>query len=209
MPVNVGIIEDHSELRLSLEYLVSSFSGYELAWSYSSVEDTLKNFTETDIILLDVNISGISGIDAIPLIKRKSARQKIIILTILEDSHHLLKAIQNGADGYVLKSSGPSKILDTINDVSEGGATLTPLVAKQVMMFLKPRAVRSSSPANLTTREKEILILIIQEMTNEMIASRLIISSRTVRSHIKNIYEKVRIHSPSQVSANALNEKSV
>ena len=209
MSVSVGIIEDHSELRISLEYLVSSFTGYKLAWSYSCVEDALENFTATDIILLDINLPGINGIDAIPLIKQKHVQQKIIILTILEDSHHILKAIQHGADGYILKSSSPSKILDSIHQVLEGGAALTPMVAKQVMMFLKPEAIRSTSPSNLTTREKEILVLITQGMTNEMIAAKLFISTLTVRNHIKNIYEKLQVHSRSQVVAKALNEKLV
>ena len=99
--------------------------------------------------------------------------------------------------------------MDSIHQVLEGGAALTPMVAKQVMMFLKPEAIRSTSPSNLTTREKEILVLITQGMTNEMIAAKLFISTLTVRNHIKNIYEKLQVHSRSQVVAKALNEKLV
>ncbi len=106
--------------------LLSSFSEYKVAWAYSSVEDALENYIETDVILLDINLPGLTGIEAIPLFKQKYPDQKIIMLTILEDDFHILEAIKNGADGYILKKSSPNKILDAIQQVYEGGAPLPP-----------------------------------------------------------------------------------
>jgi DNA-binding NarL/FixJ family response regulator len=209
MSISIGIVEDHSEFRQSLVYLISSFSDYTVAWSYSSVEETLENFTETDVILLDINLPGITGIEAIPLFKQKSSEQKIVMLTILEDDFHILEAIKNGADGYILKKSSPNKILDAIQQVYEGGAALTPMVAKQVMTFLKPEATKAGSPSTLTAREKEILLLITQGMTNDLIASKLFISVQTVRNHIKNIYDKLQVHSRAQVVVKAYKDKLV
>ena len=209
MGISVGIVEDHSEFRQSLVYLISSFSEYSVAWSYSSVEEALENFTETNIILLDINLPGLSGIDAIPLFKQRFAQQKIVMLTILEDDYHILEAIKNGADGYLLKKSSPNKILDAIQQVYDGGAALTPMVAKQVMAFLKPGVQKPGAESNLTVREKEILVLITQGMTNELIADKLFISVQTVRNHIKNIYDKLQVHSRAQVVVKAFKEKLI
>jgi DNA-binding NarL/FixJ family response regulator len=209
MPITIGIVEDHSEFRQSLEFLISTLSEYTLAWSYSSVEETFEDFIETDVILLDINLPGMTGIEAIPLFKQKYPDQKIVMLTILEDDFHILEAIKNGADGYILKKSSPNKIVDAIQQVYEGGAALTPMVARQVMAFLKPDAAKSESPSNLTPREKEILLLITQGMTNELIADKLFISVQTVRNHIKNIYDKLQVHSRAQVVVKAFKDKLI
>jgi len=209
MSVSIGIVEDHSEFRQSLVYLISSFSDYTVAWSYSSVEEAMDNFTETDVLLLDINLPGLPGLQAIPLFKQRCPEQKIIMLTILEDDYHILEAIKNGADGYILKKTTPNKILDAIKQVYEGGAALTPMVAKQVMAFLRPEAALPESPSHLTAREKEILLLITQGITNELIATKLFISVQTVRNHIKNIYDKLQVHSRAQVVVKAFREKLI
>jgi DNA-binding NarL/FixJ family response regulator len=209
MALFVGIVEDHSEFRQSLEYLISSFSDYTVAWAYSSVEEALENDAETDVLLLDINLPGITGIEALSIFKLRWPRQKIIMLTIQEDEYHIFEAIKNGADGYILKKSSPNKILDAIQQVYEGGAALTPMVAKQVMAFLKPESAKPESPSNLTPREKEILSLLTQGLTIEIIADKLFISVQTVRNHIKNIYEKLQVHSRAQVVAKAIKERLV
>jgi DNA-binding NarL/FixJ family response regulator len=209
MSIAVGIVEDHSEFRQSLVFLISSFSEYNVEWSFSSVEEALENFSEVDVVLLDINLPGLSGIEAIPLFKQKCPGQKIIMLTILEDDFHILEAIKNGADGYILKKSSRNKILDAIQQVYEGGGALTPMVARQVMAFLKPEAAKPGSPSNLTPREKEILLMITQGMTNELIADKSFISVQTVRNHIKNIYDKLQVHSRAQVVVKAYKDKLV
>jgi DNA-binding NarL/FixJ family response regulator len=188
---------------------LGSFSGYSVAWSYSSVEEALEGYTETDVMLLDINLPGLSGIQAIPLFKQKHEEQKIIMLTILEDDFNILEAIKSGADGYILKKSTPVKIMDAIQQVYDGGAALTPSVAKQVMKLLKPVDPKSDSSSVLTTREKEILLLITQGLTNELIAAKLFISVQTIRNHIKSIYDKLHVHTRAQVVVKAFREKLV
>jgi len=209
MAISVGIVEDHSEFRQSLVYIISSFSGYTVSWSFSSVEEALDNYTETDVILMDINLPGLSGIDAIPLLKQKHPQQKVVMLTILDDDYHILEAIKNGADGYLLKKANPNKILDALQQVYEGGAALTPMVAKQVMAFLKPDSRKPEAASNLTAREKEILVLITQGMTNELISEKLFISVQTVRNHIKSIYDKLQVHSRAQVVVKAFKDKLI
>lgn len=209
MSISIGIVEDHTEFRQSLMYVISSFSDYNVEWAHPSVEDALENYIEADVILLDINLPGISGLEAILLFKEKNPAAKIIMLTILEDDYHIIEAIKKGADGYILKKSNPHKILDAIQQVYDGGAALTPMVAKQVMAFFKPPVAKTETTSLLTLREREILVLITQGMTNDAMAIKLFISPQTVRNHIKNIYEKLQVHSRAQVVVKAYKEKLI
>jgi DNA-binding NarL/FixJ family response regulator len=209
MEISIGIVEDHSEFRQSLAFLVTSLAAYQVVWAYGSVEEALSDQRPADIILLDINLPKLSGIEAIPLFKEKFPDQKIIMLTIQEDEDSILSAISAGADGYILKKTSPQKILEAIQQVYEGGAALTPMVAKQVLALFKPvkRVVEPS--AILTPREKEIITRITQGMSTMGIAEALFISPQTVRNHVKNIYEKLQVHSKAHAVAKALKEKIV
>lgn len=209
MEITVGIVEDHSEFRQSLEYLVSSAPGLSVAWSFSSAEEALQNFIPTEVLLLDINLPGISGVEAVPLFKEKEGNLKIVILTISEEDQHILTAIRNGADGYILKKSNRNKILEAIFQVYAGEAALTPMVARQVMDILKTGPLKAESPSVLTNREKEILTLITQGMINDIIAEKLFISPQTVHNHIRNIYDKLQVHSRAQVVAKAFKDRLV
>lgn len=209
MSLTIGIVEDHTEFRESLVYLISSATGIEVLWSFSSVEEALQDFKPPNVLLLDINLPGISGVEAIPIFKDKYNDTKILMLTISEDDQHILGAIRNGADGYILKKSNNLKILEAIVQVNQGEAALTPMIARQVMTFLKTVPTKSESTPLLTNREKEILNLIIQGLINDAIAEKLFISPQTVHNHIRNIYEKLQVHSRAQVVAKALKERLV
>lgn len=207
MAVSVGIVEDHEEFRQSLVFLVTSFKDYSVIWSCGSVEEAMENVVAPDVLLLDINLPRMTGLEAIPLIKGRWTQTKTIMLTILEDEYNIMTAIKNGADGYILKKTNPQKILEAIQQVYEGGAALTPMVAKQVLSFFNPPQKKEPLHNVLTRRENEILSYIVSGITNERIASELFISTQTVRNHIKNIYEKLQVHSKAQVVAKALQEK--
>jgi DNA-binding NarL/FixJ family response regulator len=209
MEIAVGIVEDHSEFRQSLVFLLSSLTSYQVAWAFGSAEEAIHNQVPADIILLDINLPNLSGIEAIPLFKEKFPEQKIIMLTIQDDEESILSAIRAGADGYILKKTNPQKIIEAIQLVYEGGSVLTPMVAKQVLAFFKPEKAVNDSTVSLTPREKEILTLITQGMSTIVIAETLFISPQTVRNHIKSIYEKLQVHSKAQAVAKALKENIV
>ena len=209
MEITIGIVEDHSEFRQSLVFLISSFTDYQVLWAMGSAEEALDNQDPADIILLDINLPELSGVEAIPLFKEKFPEQKIIMLTIQDDEESILSAIKAGADGYILKKTSPQKILEAIHQVYEGGAALTPMVAKQVLAMFQSQKAIVAPPTNLTPREKEILNLITQGMTTVAIAETLFISQQTVRNHVKNIYEKLHVHSKAHAVAIALKEKIV
>lgn len=210
MTVTVGLVEDHSEFRQGMNFLINSSRQFSVQWAYASVEEAINKYTPVDIILLDINLPGLSGIEAITIFKQKEPIPKIIMLTILEDDLNVLEAIKNGADGYILKKTAPASILQAINQVSEGGAALTPMIARQVMSFLRPESSKTQSPTiQLTPRENEILVLITQGTSTGEIAETLFISAQTVRNHIKSIYEKLHVHSRAQVVAKAYRDNII
>lgn len=208
--MKIAIIEDHVEFRQSLEFLFNSFSDYELAGSFGSVEAFMQQAVEAQVMLLDINLPGMSGLEALPLLKKRFPAMHIIMLTILDDDQHIMTAISQGADGYILKKSQPQKILDAVQQVFEGGASLTPQVARQVLAyFYKQNQPGPKNQDELTQREREILALITQGEATEHIAEKLFISTQTVRNHIKNIYGKLQVHSRAQAVSKALRERLV
>jgi len=209
MTVSVGIVEDHAEFRKSMVFLVSSIVDYMVVWSCGSVEEAIDKEVAPNVVLLDINLPRMTGLDAIQVLKFKWPDAKIVMLTILEDEYNILTAIKNGADGYILKKTNPQKILDAIQQVFDGGAALTPMVAKQVLSFFKSDSKAPEQVTLLTRREQEILTCIVSGLTNDKIATELFISTQTVRNHIKNIYEKLHVHSKAQVVAKALKEKMI
>jgi len=207
MNISVGIVEDHKDYRESLTYLLASDGNFNVEWSFDSAEVALELSAPVDVILLDINLPKMSGIEAITRFKEKHPHVRIIMLTILEDDNNVVKSIQNGADGYVLKKTNPLKIMEAIRQVYEGGSPLTPSVAKQLLNIFKGSTNPPVSDYHLTTREKEILNMIVRGMGTEDIAGKLFISADTVRNHFRHIYEKLQVHSKAQVVAKAIRER--
>ena len=147
-----------------------------------------------------------SGIEAIPLIKKKFPNLKIIMLTILDDDNTIMEAILSGADGYLLKKTPPIQILASLRECINGGSPMTPSIAKKVLMLFKKYIPNQQDDYSLTARELEILNLLVEGMSNASIAKRLFISIQTVRNHIRHIYEKLQVHSKSQAVVKAIRE---
>lgn len=205
--VKIGIIEDHADFRKSLSFLLSSTGEFTIAWAVESAEKALKIKDEVSIILLDINLPSMSGIQAIPFLKSSFPGSRIIMLTILEDDENIFNAIRQGADGYLLKKSDPFRIMEAIRQVNEGGGVLTPSVAKQVLNHFKSNSNPVEAEYHLTLREKEVLGLVVNGISTERIASTLYLSEETVRNHIRHIYEKLQVHTRAQAVAKALRER--
>lgn len=207
MKVSVGIVEDNKDYRESLTWLLASGGEFTVDWSFDSAELALSHSTDVDVVLLDINLPEMSGIEAITHLKKKHPLVRIIMLTILEDDMNVVKSIQNGADGYVLKKTNPLKIMEALRQVYEGGSPLTPSVAKQLLNIFKFNAPLPESDYHLTAREKEVLTLIVSGESTENIAIKLFISAETVRNHFRHIYEKLQVHSRSQAVSKAIKER--
>ncbi|MCC5932070.1 MAG: response regulator transcription factor [Cyclobacteriaceae bacterium] len=206
MAVNTLIYEDNALLRESISSLVSGNPALNFLAAYEDVkqvEEQVKKW-KPDLILMDIEMPGRSGIEATQLIRKSNAKVAIIILTVFDDSENVLNAIKAGASGYMLKKHISDRLFIAIEEVMEGGAPMSPGVARLVIQSMHKPA--NENLYQLTGREKEILTSLSKGNSYKMIASDLEISIDTVRTHIKRIYEKLQVHSQTEAVSKAINE---
>jgi DNA-binding NarL/FixJ family response regulator len=204
----VLIYEDNALLRESVGSLISSSNKLTLAASFENVlnvEAAVKSY-KPDFILMDIDMPGMSGIEAVQKIRKFNNTVSIIMLTVFDDNTHVFEALRAGASGYLLKKHISTRLFDALQEVQEGGAPMSPSIARMVIASMqKP----TENHYQLTAREKEILALLSQGNSYKIIASELNISLDTVRTHIKKIYEKLHVHSQTEAVSKAINEKLV
>ncbi|MDH5682481.1 MAG: response regulator transcription factor [Spirochaetota bacterium] len=208
--VKVAIVEDIKQIREGLAYLIDSARELSVIGSFESAEDFLDSLKDTvpDIVLMDIQLPGMDGIEATALIKDLHSNVEVMMLTIFEDEEKIFKSIKAGATGYVLKDTPKRTLIQEILELSNGGSPMTPRIARKVLLELKPDKVRKKS-YNLSDREKEILKHIVSGSTYHTIADDLDISPNTVRKHIQNIYQKLKVSSKAEVVGKAINEDLV
>jgi DNA-binding NarL/FixJ family response regulator len=202
----VSIVEDDKDIRQNLALLIDGTKGFECKFNYESAEAAIEGLKEDlpDVILMDIGLPGMSGIDAIKIIKKEYPKIDIIVLTIHEKNQIVFDALCAGATGYLLKETQPAKLLDAITEVHNGGSPMSSQIARMVVGSFKLQ------PApELTQRETEVLTHLTKGLSYKMIGENLFISEETVRRHIKNIYRKLEVHSKSEAVAKAIREKLV
>ncbi len=192
MDILVSIIEDDATIREGYQYLIGSTDGFKVVSSYRSFEEASRRISNDypDVLLLDVELPGISGIDSIPKLKKILPDTYILILTVYEDEEKIFRALGNGASGYLTKNTPPEKIIDAIREVMNGGGPMSAHIARMVIASFKRN---DNTP--LTRRETELLEHIASGKSRKRIAEELFIDLETVKSHIKNIYHKLDVHS--------------
>jgi DNA-binding NarL/FixJ family response regulator len=205
-PLRVTIIEDHDDFREGFAHVVNFTEGFSCSGAFASVEEALRKFPPTDVILLDIHLPGKSGTESIGSLKRLAPSARIIMLTVFDDDENVFKAIMNGADGYILKKTPPAQVLVAIRDAASGGTPMTPYIARRVIELFKKYAPAETGEYSLSARETEILQQLVLGLDNYEIADKLFISRETVRNHIKHIYEKLHVHSKSQAVAKAIKQ---
>lgn len=212
MSIKVAIFEDNRNLREGLFQLIDGSDGFRCVGAFANCDSLIQNITESkpDVVLMDIELPGISGIEAVRIIKEKFPEVKILMETIFEDNDKIFDSICNGAEGYILKNTPPVFILSAIREIHEGGAPMTPSVASRVLkMFKKNSLSPEREVTNLTEREREVLKLLVEGMTYKLIAATCFISTDTVSGHIKNIYKKLQVHSKSEAVVKAIKSKLV
>jgi DNA-binding NarL/FixJ family response regulator len=206
--INVMIIEDDDTYRESLQAAINASQNLACPFACESCEEALeileKDFAP-EILLLDIKLPGISGIEGIPKFKAFSPATHIIMLTVFDDDDLIFNAVCRGAEGYLLKSATPRQIYESIQNVMCGGAAMTPTIAGKVLKMFTQYA-EPKGEYDLTMREKEILQLLVDGLSKKHLADRLCISLYTVDTHLKNIYAKLHVHSQIDVIAKALKE---
>lgn len=208
--IKVMLFDDNLRIRESLSLLFNKSGGFIFCGAYPDNANLLDiiAFNNPDVILMDIDIPVLSGIEAVRLIAKNFPEIKVIMLTVFDDDKKIFDAICAGASGYILKNSSLDKITDAVADVSMGGAPMTPAIAKRVLeLFQKQNTVSISEEFNISPREKEVLGLLVKGASYKMIADQLNISFETVHSHIKKIYRKLQVNSMSEAVAKAINNK--
>jgi DNA-binding NarL/FixJ family response regulator len=208
--IEVIIIEDNELLRDSLKEAINKSGQISCKHSFASGEAALdfieKEELVPDIILLDIGLPGMNGIEVIPELRKLSPSSKIIIITIHDDDENVFNAICAGASGYLLKDLSSEKIVASINEVMNGGAPMNSHIAKKVLNMFRDQNVKSNG-YSLSEREKEILSQLVEGLSKKQIAEKLFLSHHTVDSHFRNIYAKLEVHSRSSAISKAIREK--
>jgi len=202
--IRTAIVEDQSRYRDLLRMILSGSDTIELIFEKEHCRNIIADVAKQapDVLIMDIDLPGKSGIDAVVELKAVFPQVKILMLTVFEDDEKIFAAIKAGANGYLLKKDSPQKILDAIRELSEGKASMNGLIAKKVMeYFHKKKPLPEVEDFRLTRREHEILELLIQGLSYKEIASKCFISPETMNSHIKNIYQKLNVHSRAEISA--------
>lgn len=212
MNIRVTIFEDNKSLRQGLYQLINGSEGFVCAAAFEDCLNLLKNIEDTkpDVVLMDIEMPGINGIEAVRILRKKYPGLKILMQTIFEDSEKIFQSILAGASGYILKTTSPSRILDFIKETYEGGAPMSPTVATKVLKMMAQHSPSAKpNDFNLSDREKEILSCLVKGMSYKLIADACFISIDTVRGHIRSIYEKLHVHSKGEAIATAIKGRIV
>ena len=194
--IRLGLIEDDNEIREMLVHYFSSQSGIAMVLAAASVESFFAQWADglhLDIVLSDIGLPGESGIRGISRIKKRAPKCAVIMLTVYDDANRIFQALSNGATGYLLKQTPLSQIKEAINSMYEGGAPMSPGVARKVVEYFNPKNTNQLTD-NLTPRESQIVSAIQEGLSNKEVAIRLDIALETVKYHVKNIYEKLQVN---------------
>lgn len=206
--INVAIIEDNHNIREGLAALINGTDGYSCLGAFGDCESFLKELPELnfDVALMDIGLPGINGIEGVKKAKAIQKDLNILMLTVYKESKIVFEALCAGACGYLVKNTPPSRLLEAIKEVHEGGSPMSSMIARQVITVFQQNAphVKKTEEFGLSEREKEVLNKLSEGDNYQQIADSLFISVDTVRHHIRNIYKKLHVHSQSEAVAKAI-----
>jgi DNA-binding NarL/FixJ family response regulator len=195
MPIRVCIVEDLAEVREGLVELVQSDEELFMVSSFKDAETAIEKLPalQADIVIMDINLPGMSGIDCIKTIKEKCLDTQFMMFTVYENDEKVLQALKAGATGYLLKRTEPKRILESIKELSQGGSPMSSNIARKLLTLFVHEKAKTKKEV-LSDRENEVLQLLADGLLYKEIAERLFIGHGTVRQHIHNIYEKLHVH---------------
>ena len=208
-PIRVVIIEDLREVREGLATLINGTNGYACLSRHRTMEDALARLGSAppDVILTDIGLPGMSGIDGIRILRARFAAVPILALTIYDNDDQVFAALCAGASGYLLKNTPPARLLESLKEVVAGGAPMSPEVARRVVKLFREFRPPERADYHLTAQEAELLKLLVEGHHYKTAAVQLRITANTVSFHLKHIYQKLQVHSKSEAVAKALRER--
>jgi DNA-binding NarL/FixJ family response regulator len=204
-PVRVAIIDDDRPLVDGLRRIIDSAEGFACAGAFGSVDEALPGLAATrpDVVLLDIQMPGTPGDEAVELLRGVCPGAEILMLTVFSDRASVFTSICNGANGYLLKSTPPAKLLDAIRSARAGGSPLSPEVARQIIGLFRNTG-SPQPPAEVTPQETRLLALLSEGYSYQSAADQMHVSVNTVRNYVRSIYEKLHVHSKSEAVSKAL-----
>jgi len=209
--IKVLIYEDNVQLRDTLSILLNGTEGYDLVGAFTNCSDIIADVEvlKPDVILMDINMPEMDGIEGLKKLRTKNNDVKVLMLTVFDDNKNVFESIRNGANGYILKKTPPAKLLEYINEAQTGGAPMTSSIATQVLKMFSAQNHANNEDFDLSEREKAVLQLLVNGYSYKLIAAELFIAIDTVRSHIKKIYDKLHVNSKGEAVAKAIKSKVV
>ena len=197
MSINVSIVEDDNRIRESLAVLIDGTENIRCASTHRTAEDALAQLPlkKPDVVLMDINLPKMSGIECVRRLKVLMPKVQILMLTMYEDDELVFQSLVAGASGYLVKRTAPAELLEAISQVHSGASPMSGKIARTVVEYFHKMAGGSPHEEKLSAREEEILHLLAKGYRYKEIADALSISFETVRSHLKNIYDKLHVHS--------------
>jgi len=202
MNIRVAIVEDDEQVRENLARLVGDAAGFECVATFASGEQALEGLPrrKPDVVLMDINLPGISGVECARQLKMSTPGIQIVMLTVYDDSDRIFQALQMGASGYLLKRSPAAEILRAVEDVHQGGAPMSSYIARKVVQSFCRQGPSDKAGENLSKRETDVLDYVSRGYTNKEIADALGLSAETIRGYLKTIYSKLHVRSRTEAA---------
>jgi DNA-binding NarL/FixJ family response regulator len=209
--IKILIYEDNPQLREGLSMLINGSDGFEVLAAYKNCSDVVAEVEawKPNVILMDIDMPGVNGIEGLKLIRKINTDIKILMLTVFDDNKNVFESLKAGANGYVLKKTPPAKLLEYITEAASGGAPMTSSIASQVLKMFAEVDNPVHTDYHLSEREKQVLQFLVDGYSYKMIAAEMFIAIDTVRSHIKKVYEKLHVNSKSEAVAKAFKDNIV
>lgn len=204
--IKVAIIEDRREIREGLSVMINFTDGFSCVGSYRSVEDALHRIAHNlpDVILSDIGLPGMNGIEGVKILKEKYPQILILMLSVYDDNERIFDALCAGACGYLLKKTPPAQLMESLRDAMNGGAPMSPEIARKVVALFRDFRPPERVEYDLTPHELRLLKLLVEGHSYKTAALELSVSVNTISFHLKSIYEKLQVHSKSEAVAKAL-----
>jgi DNA-binding NarL/FixJ family response regulator len=207
--IRVAIVEDNDPIREGLRFLIDGATSFHVTGSYGSMEEALRHVPNEapDVVLMDLGLPGMSGVEGIRVLKERYPRFQFLVLSVYDDDHRIFEAMCAGACGYLLKKTPPARLLDGIREIADGGAPMSPEVARRVVELFRTVRPPSQADYGLTPHESRLLRLLVDGHNYKTAAGELGVSVNTVSFHMRKVYDKLQVHSKSEAVSKALRDR--
>jgi DNA-binding NarL/FixJ family response regulator len=208
--VNLAIVEDNPGFRESLARMLNDATGFRCTHSYRTAEEALRGIPATppDVVLMDINLPGMSGVECVRRLHAVVPRVRVIMLTVYENTENIYAALKAGASGYILKRTSPVKLLEAIRDVVDGGAPMSSAIARKVVQSFQESPPAGMNVENLSGREQEVLDLLAKGYLYKEISDQLNLSLGTIKTYVRRIYEKLHVQSRTEAVIKYLGQEN-